>query len=45
VLGAVALVLRHRARQLQRLLAVSQDKLEQLQRQFEHFVPPMSSSN
>lgn len=39
VLGAVALVLRHRARQLQRLLAVSQDKLEQLQRQFEHFVP------
>jgi adenylate cyclase len=32
-------VLRHRARQLQRLLAVSQDKLEQLQRQFEHFVP------
>jgi len=39
VLGAVALLLRHRARQLQRLLAVSQDKLEQLQRQFEHFVP------
>jgi len=37
-LGA-ALVLRHRSRQLQRLLAVSQDKLEQLQRQFEHFVP------
>ena len=39
LLGAVALVLRNRARQLQRLLAVSQDKLEQLQRQFEHFVP------
>jgi class 3 adenylate cyclase len=39
VLGTVALVLRHRARQLQRLLAVSQEKLEQLQRQFEHFVP------
>ena len=39
VLGAGALVLRHRARQLQRLLAVSQEKLEQLQRQFEHFVP------
>lgn len=39
VLGAAALVLRRRARQLQRLLAVSQDKLEQLQRQFEHFVP------
>ena len=38
-LGAAALVLRHRARQLQGLLAVSQDKLEQLQRQFEHFVP------
>ena len=38
-LGAAALVLRHRARLLQRLLAVSQDKLEQLQRQFEHFVP------
>jgi len=39
VLGAGALVLQHRARQLQRLLAVSQEKLEQLQRQFEHFVP------
>jgi len=39
VLGAVALVLRHRARQLQRLLQVSQEKLEHLQRQFEHFVP------
>jgi class 3 adenylate cyclase len=39
VLGAGALVLRHRARQLQQLLAVSQEKLEQLQRQFEHFVP------
>ena len=39
VLGAGALVLRHRAGQLQRLLAVSQEKLEQLQRQFEHFVP------
>ena len=38
-LGAGALVLRHRARQLQRLLAVSQEKLEQLQREFEHFVP------
>src|SRR5258708_29693383 len=39
VLGAGALVLRHKARQVQRLLAVSQEKLEQLQRQFEHFVP------
>jgi class 3 adenylate cyclase len=39
LLGASALVLRHRARQLQRLLAVSQDNLERLQRQFEHFVP------
>ena len=39
VLGAGALVLRDRSRQLQRLLAVSQEKLEQLQRQFEHFVP------
>ena len=39
VLGAGALVLRHRARQLQQLLAVFQEKLEQLQRQFEHFVP------
>jgi class 3 adenylate cyclase len=39
VLGAGALVLRYRARQLQRLLTVSQEKLEQLQRQFEHFVP------
>lgn len=38
-LGAGALVLRHRARQLQRLLAISQEKLELLQRQFEHFVP------
>ena len=38
-LGAATLVLRHKARQLQRLLAVSQEKLEQLQRQFEHFVP------
>lgn len=38
-LGAGALVLRHRARQLQRMLALSQEKLEQLQRQFEHFVP------
>jgi len=38
-LGAAAGVLRHRARQLQRLLVVSQEKLELLQRQFEHFVP------
>jgi adenylate cyclase len=38
-LGAAALVLRRRARQQQRLLAITQDKLEQLQRQFEHFVP------
>lgn len=38
-LGAAALVLRRRARQLQRLVTVSQEKLEQLQRQFEHFVP------
>lgn len=39
VFGAGTLVLRHRARQLQRLLTVSQEKLEHLQRQFEHFVP------
>jgi adenylate cyclase len=39
VLGAGLLALRHRARQLQRVLAVSQEKLEQLQREFEHFAP------
>ena len=38
-LGAGVLLLRRRARQLQRLLAVTQEKLEQLQLQFEHFVP------
>ena len=39
VLGAGALVLRSRAQQVQRLLTISQGNLEQLQRQFEHFVP------
>lgn len=38
-LGAGALVLRLRARENQRLVAAAQDKLEQLQRQFERFVP------
>lgn len=38
-LGAGVLVLRRRAGQLQRLLALSHEKLEQLQLQFEHFVP------
>ncbi|MBX3497870.1 MAG: hypothetical protein KF889_00370 [Alphaproteobacteria bacterium] len=38
-LGAGVLVLRRRSRQLHRLVAVSHEKLEQLQREFEHFVP------
>ncbi len=38
-LGAATLVLRRRLGQQQRLLAIAQEKLEQLQRQFEHFVP------
>ena len=38
-LGGGALLWRRRARQLQKLVAVSHEKLEQLQRQFEHFVP------
>jgi class 3 adenylate cyclase len=38
-LGAVWLVSRRRLRQLERLLADSDGKLEQLQRQFERFVP------
>ena len=40
VLGALVLSLRQRARQLERLLADTDRKLEQLQRQFERFVPP-----
>jgi adenylate cyclase len=39
VVGASALMLRHRNRQLERLFVVSQGKLEHLQRQFERFVP------
>jgi adenylate cyclase len=39
VLGATALASRRRARQLERLLADTDRKLEQLQRQFERFVP------
>ena len=38
-LGAGALLLHRRMRRLRRLLAISQEKLEQLQLQFEHFVP------
>jgi class 3 adenylate cyclase len=39
-LALAAALLYRRARQLERLLAVAQEKLEQLQRQFEQFVPP-----
>ena len=39
VLGSVALVARKRTRQLEQLLADTDRKLEQLQRQFERFVP------
>lgn len=36
----LAAILWYRSRRLERLLAVSRDKLEQVQRQFEQFVPP-----
>ncbi len=39
LLGACALLLRRRAAQTERLVAASQEKLEQIQRQFERFVP------
>ena len=39
LLGAGVLAMRRKNRQLERLVAASRDKLEQLQRQFERFVP------
>lgn len=38
--AALAVMALYRSRRLERLLAVTRDKLEQVQRQFEQFVPP-----